>query len=232
MLATGLLGIGFEVVGVRLLKGVLENTVFTFASVLAVYLVGTALGAAWAGRVAPRQPFEAKLAWLLGALGVTCAVGGWAIVMAPEVYRGLRVALGDSLGGVMVAEGLVAASVFVLPTLFMGATFATLAEAVRDQRGSVGRALAWNTVGGMLAPLLVGPLLFPWLGGKWTLVVLVGGYTLWRMGQGSWRLPQRLHARQPTATDGGADVRRRSRVVSGPRRLLTSAPATGIRSPG
>ncbi|MBE7501114.1 MAG: hypothetical protein HS113_12555 [Verrucomicrobiales bacterium] len=188
LLATGLLGIGFEVVGVRLLKGVLENTVFTFASVLAVYLVGTALGAGWAGRVARFQPLEEKLAWLLGGLGVACAVGGWAMVMAPEVYRGLRGAVGDSLGGVMAAEGLVAASVFFLPTLLMGATFATLAEAVRDRRGSVGRALAWNTVGGMLAPLLLGALLFPWLGGKWTVVVLVTGYALLWPGRRTWRL--------------------------------------------
>jgi spermidine synthase len=188
LLATGGLGIGLEVVGVRLLKGVLENTVFTFASVLAVYLVGTALGAGWAGRVARVQPLEQRLGWLLGGLGAACAVSGWALAVAPRVYRGLRAVMGDSLAGVMAAEGLVAASVFAVPTFLMGATFATLAEAVRDRRGSVGQALAWNTVGGMLAPLLLGALLFPWLGGKWTVVVLVMGYTLLWPGRWTGRL--------------------------------------------
>src|SRR4030095_12450929 len=43
---TGLLGIGYEVVGVRVLAQVLENTVYTYAAVLAVFLSGTALRAA------------------------------------------------------------------------------------------------------------------------------------------------------------------------------------------
>src|SRR5262245_2947920 len=44
--ATGFLGIGYEVLVVRVLSQVAENTVYTFALLLAVYLVGTALGAA------------------------------------------------------------------------------------------------------------------------------------------------------------------------------------------
>src|SRR2546425_9377018 len=43
---TGLLGIGFETVGVRVLSQVLENTVYTFAAVLSVFLFGTSIGAA------------------------------------------------------------------------------------------------------------------------------------------------------------------------------------------
>ncbi len=44
--ATGLLGIGYEVVVVRVLSQVAEDTVYTFALLLAVYLVGAAVGAA------------------------------------------------------------------------------------------------------------------------------------------------------------------------------------------
>src|SRR5207245_7186741 len=43
---TGLLGIGFETVGVRVLSQVMENTVYTFAAVLSVFLLGTSIGAA------------------------------------------------------------------------------------------------------------------------------------------------------------------------------------------
>src|SRR5439155_26621771 len=42
--ATGLLGIGYEVLVVRVLAQVAENTVYTFALLLAVYLVGTSIG--------------------------------------------------------------------------------------------------------------------------------------------------------------------------------------------
>ena len=48
---TGLLGIGYEVLVVRVLSQVAENTVYTFAILLAVYLVGTTLGAAAYGTV-------------------------------------------------------------------------------------------------------------------------------------------------------------------------------------
>src|SRR5450432_3420100 len=43
---TGLLGIGYEVLVVRVLSQVTEDTVYTFALLLAVYLVGSAAGAA------------------------------------------------------------------------------------------------------------------------------------------------------------------------------------------
>ena len=53
--ATGLLGIGYEVMEVRALSQVAENTVYTFAILLAVYLVGSALGAAaWQRWGSPR----------------------------------------------------------------------------------------------------------------------------------------------------------------------------------
>lgn len=54
--ATGLLGIGYEVVVVRVLSQVTEDTVYTFALLLAVYLVGSALGAAAYQRWRPRAP--------------------------------------------------------------------------------------------------------------------------------------------------------------------------------
>lgn len=44
---TGLLGIGYEVMTVRILSQVLENTVFSYTVLLAVYLLGTAAGAAF-----------------------------------------------------------------------------------------------------------------------------------------------------------------------------------------
>ncbi len=57
---TGLLGIGYEVLVVRVLSQVTEDTVYTFALLLAVYLVGTAAGAAayqrWLRRRRDRTP--------------------------------------------------------------------------------------------------------------------------------------------------------------------------------
>ena len=46
LFVTGLLGIGYEVLVIRMLSQILENTIYSFASVLAIYLLGTALGGA------------------------------------------------------------------------------------------------------------------------------------------------------------------------------------------
>src|SRR6185295_8237692 len=55
---SGFLGIGYEVVVVRVVSQVTENTVYTFALLLGVYLIGTAAGAAayqrWLGMRADR----------------------------------------------------------------------------------------------------------------------------------------------------------------------------------
>ncbi len=53
--STGLLGIGYEVLVVRALSQIAENTVYTFALLLAVYLIGTALGAALHARWLARK---------------------------------------------------------------------------------------------------------------------------------------------------------------------------------
>ncbi len=178
LLVTGGLGIGLEVLGVRMLKLVLEDTIYTFASLLAVYLCGTALGAAAIRWVARRWRVATRIETLLAGLAASCALSGWALWLAPEVHSALRKWLGDSFGGTLSAETLTAAWVFLPASCFMGATFATLAEAAREPWGGVGRALAWNTLGGALAPAFFGVGVFPWLGAKWTLVGLVAGYLL------------------------------------------------------
>ncbi len=178
LLVTGFLGIGLEVLGVRMLKLVLEDTIYTFASLLAVYLFGTALGAAVIRRMARRWPSATQIETLLAGLAASCALSGWTLWLAPGLYPALRKWLGDSFGGTTLAETLTAAWVFLPASCLMGATFATLAQAARDLWGGVGRALAWNTLGGALAPALVGLGLFPALGAKWTLAALVVGYLL------------------------------------------------------
>jgi spermidine synthase len=59
---SGLLGIGYEVLAVRVLSQVTENTVYSYALLLAVYLLGTAAGAACTS--GPRADWTpARLAW-------------------------------------------------------------------------------------------------------------------------------------------------------------------------
>jgi spermidine synthase len=173
---TGLLGIGYEVAGVRVLSQVLENTVYTFAAVLAVYLLGTALGAALYQHFGRRGEPKLLLTDLLGVLAFTGLLGVLVLARAPTIYDACRATLGDSRPGVLAAEMAVAAAVFALPTLFMGAAFSHLVQAARRREGGVGRAAALNTFGGALAGALCGVWLLPLLGSKWTLTLIALGY--------------------------------------------------------
>jgi spermidine synthase len=178
LFATGLLGIGLEVLGVRLLKLALENTSYTFAALLAVYLLGTATGAAGIRRLATRWPGAARLEVLWAGLALACVLSGVALATAPELYAALRRLGGESFAAASLAEAAVAVGVFLPASVCMGATFARLAQQACDSGFGLGRAIAWNTLGGALAPVLVGGVLFPALGAKSTLAALAAGYLL------------------------------------------------------
>ena len=173
---TGLLGIGYEVLVVRVLSQVLENTIYSFAGVLSVYLFGTACGAALYQKFAPRERYRQVLASLLIALSTACFLGIVLLWGAPFIYRGVREGLGGGMGGSVLGEVALALVVFFLPTVFMGATFSHLAQGARRPEEGLGRALGVNTLGSALAPAFFGVLCLPALGAKTTLMFLASGY--------------------------------------------------------
>src|SRR6266540_3325337 len=175
---TGLLGIGFEIVGVRVLSQALENTHYTFAAALAVYLLGTALGAAAYQRLRQPQPFRPRLGRLLCALAIACLAEMWIMTRVPSIYDSLRGSLGDKPSAVALSEFTVALAVFLLPTLLMGATFSHLIGAAKTRDHGVGRAAAVNTLGGALAGVVFGMMAMPAFGAKWSIVALASGYLL------------------------------------------------------
>lgn len=184
---TGLLGIGYEVLVVRVLSQVAEDTVYTFALLLAVYLVGSAAGAAawqrWRSRGA-RQHGDAAVQRrrLLLAQAACCLVGIAALWAAEDVHAAVRTALGGGMAAALAAEAALALVAFALPTVAMGALFAHLAEEAHAAGQGVARALGVNTLGAAAAPLLFGVLLLPALGPKFALLLVAAGYLVlaWR----------------------------------------------------
>ena len=178
VLLTGLLGLGYEVVAVRVMGQVLENTAYTFASLLAVYLLGTAAGAAVYQRVTRRRQPGDPLGYLLAGLAASIVIGGLIMLASRGIYEGVRQAAAARLTGSIAGELLLAALVFLIPSGLMGATFSHLAQSLRRSDRGVGCALAVNTVGAALAPALFGVVLIPLIGSKWALIVLAAGYLL------------------------------------------------------
>ena len=176
---TGLAGIGFEVMIVRALSQILENTVFSFASMLMVFLLGTAAGAAiyhLAGK--GRDHHREMLSFLLMCTACFCLISIYGLRYVDPVFRGLQQLLGGGLKGAVFAEIALSITFFLLPTLSMGATFSHLARCLKNKNGGVGRALCLNTLGGACAPLLFGVLVLPRIGIHYALLTIPAAYLL------------------------------------------------------
>jgi spermidine synthase len=193
--ATGLLGIGYEVVVVRVLSQVTEDTVYTFALLLAVYLVGSALGAAayqrWRHRAAQPTSRSGDQADRLGdallcGLAAACLLGAASLWGAERVKTVWLAHWGSSLGTALGAEALLALLAFGLPTVVMGALFGHLSSRASAAGVSFGQSLGINTLGAAAAPLLFGVLVAPALGSKWALLLIAAGY-LALAGRQAWR---------------------------------------------
>ncbi len=174
--ATGLLGIGYEMLVVRVLRQVSENTVYTFAMLLAVYLVGTAVGAAAYQRWQRNHLGAEASGPLLCGLAVACLLGTASLWGASALKATLLDASGGGMAAALAAEALLALAAFGPPTLLMGALFSHLASQAVARGVGFGRALAVNTLGAAFAPLLFGVLMAPALGPKASLLAVTAGY--------------------------------------------------------
>ena len=208
LVLTGGLGIGDEVLVVRVISQVAENTIYTIALLLVVYLVGSALGAAafqrWsalqrvggadrlpAARDAglPSLPLTDKL---LGLLALACLLGTaslwWADAVRAAVAQALGAITGDGMAAALAAEATLALLAFGPSTLVMGALFSHLGQQAQAIGFGFGRALGFNTLGAALAPLCFGVLLVPALGAKWVLLGVAVGYLL-LLSRRAWASP-------------------------------------------
>ena len=187
---TGLLGIGYEVLVVRVLSQVAEDTVYTFAMLLAVYLLGSALGAAawqrW--RALWTDPHRARDRLLCG-LSMAClasAAGLWGAQGLKDLLT--SAADGGGMAAAVAVEMALALAAFLLPTLAMGALFSHLCAQAGAAGIGFGRAIGVNTLGAALAPPLFGVWLAPAAGPGIALILVGAGYLALATPR-TWRRP-------------------------------------------
>lgn len=190
--ATGVLGIGYEVLAVRVLSQVTESTVYSYALLLAMYLLGTAAGAAIYQRLAHRADDARQLRdQLLFALAAAVLLSGLALGGADVLCAWPARWTGPGATGALAGEALAAAAAMWAPTLVMGALFTHLCIEAQSGGRPLGRALALNTAGAAVAPALVGVWLIPAVGAPAGLALMVAGYLLLQ-SPARWRRPQNL----------------------------------------
>jgi spermidine synthase len=178
LFATGLLGIGYEVLVVRALSQIFENTVYSFAGLLSVYLFGTAFGGAIYQAWSPKLGFRTVTGYLVQGLSLAVLAGLGMLLLVERIYAGVLEWIGRSMAGAVVGELCAAAVVLLPPTILMGMTFSHLAQAACGKEGGLGRALSINTVGAAIAPVLFGVVLLPAIGLKTGLVLVAVGYLM------------------------------------------------------
>lgn len=187
LFATGLLGIGFEVLMIRALSQILENTVFSFASILITFLFGTAIGAAIYQGTTRKINFKKTLDLFLNVTALACLASVFMLRYAEPLFLYFQSRLEGGFWAAVISELAVSFLFFILPTASMGATFSHLVRSLKQPDGGVGRALCLNTFGSASASLLIGTLLLPAVGIKIALLIVALGYLLLltRLKQGS-----------------------------------------------
>jgi spermidine synthase len=186
---TGFLGISYEVLCVRVLGQVAEDTVYTFAMLLAVYLAGSAAGAAAYQRWLARDPDRDRLGdRLLAALASACLLGTASLWAAVRVKAWALDVLGAGLPAALAAEALLAVLAFGLPTIAMGAVFGHLSRAASQAGLGFGRAVGVNLLAAAAAPAVCGVIAIPALGPKAVLLLIAAGYLVAASRRG-WATP-------------------------------------------
>jgi len=163
--ASGFATIGLEVLWTRMLALVFQNSVYSFGSVVAVFLVGLAMGAALVARLLRRIPAGRLLRISLLFTGLT-------VLLTPALLMWLTDGL-QPFGGFgdfllhSVSVIALTTGVILVPAVAAGMTLPCVWELWRGRAGAgirLGRPTAANTVGAILGPLVAGFALLPAFG--------------------------------------------------------------------
>ena len=105
LFVTGLLGIGYEVLAVRVMGQVLENTVYSFAAGLCAFLVGTSIGGALYQRFLAHKTRPMIVHALLILLASAVSLGVITLASSASIYEQFRATFGATRTGFKTKDG-------------------------------------------------------------------------------------------------------------------------------
>ena len=166
MLVSGATAFLYEVLWTRMLTHVMGGSIYAFATMLAAFLTGIALGGGLAGKVAENRERAA-----LGFAFTQVAIGA----LSMGVYAWMGPLIPDTLTTFTLA--VFAVAVMLPATIFIGATLPLAVRVLaRDESQATtgtARIYAWNTVGAIVGAILAGFILIPELGFEGSIRVAV-----------------------------------------------------------
>ncbi len=208
LLAIGISGfcaLAYEVLWTRILVFFLGSTTYAFATMLAAFLFGIALGsmilARWVDRI--KQPV---ITFGIIQLGI----GLFALILLPafEQLYGLTYALQSTFGGSRFWAFFSCFLVMCLPTFLMGASFPLVTKIYTGDAQKLGRSIgnvyAVNTVGSILGAFCAGFILIPLFNIRPSIVLMVAlntGIGCFLVMKG-WRTAQDADSENVTSRGG------------------------------
>jgi spermidine synthase len=155
---SGANGLVMEIVFRRQLLLSLGVTHYSVGTVLAVFMAGLALGSFLFGRAADKTAYPIRIYGLLEiGVGLTGLVLLLVLPYLDPVYTKLYQALADEGSPGILLKSLLAGSVLLLPTVFMGGTLPVAAKAMTGKAkasgGPLGLLYGINTLGGVAGVL-------------------------------------------------------------------------------
>ncbi len=180
MALSGAIAFTYEVLWTRLLGHLLGGSIYAFATMLASFLTGIAIGSAIAARKAKTRE-QAVRGFVVAQFGV--AVFSLAIYSSLELLPGLQATLSAGEDAGIAPNAILAALVLLPATLCLGATFPFAVRIAASTAEEAGRASArvfsWNTVGGTVGALAAGFVILPALEFEGTIrLCVLGNLTL------------------------------------------------------
>ncbi len=166
---SGMAAILYQVAWTRLLTVPFGGITYAFSAILAIYLLGLALGAAGADRALRRVRAPVVLFGVLQAgLAATVAGGLHALQQLPHWQTAAIAASAGSVPKLLAAEAGITAVLLLPPTILLGALF-PVAVAVRRAAGyeasrATGAVYAANTAGSIAGSLLTAYIFIPTFG--------------------------------------------------------------------
>ena len=196
---SGFCALSLEIVWFRLVDVVVRSWAFTFGTVLAIYLLGSAVGSLLGARLVERgvRPLRAFLLCQCGLLVYSGAAVYLLYVLPPATpfydwyyeywrgYDGFKLGQEWEWGRLLRLYVILPGLLYGLPTVLMGLSFPILQTAVHDDPRTSGRKVGFlqaaNIAGCVAGSLVVGLVSLGALGTTGTLRVLMGGGLLFAL---------------------------------------------------
>src|SRR5262245_37841047 len=187
---SGVTGLVYEVIWVRLTGLVFGNTSHAISTVLGAFMAGLALGSWKLGQKADRAPNPLRIYGLLEiGIGISAALVPLVFRVLDSVYREIAPTVSSVPGGAGMIRFGTSFIVLITPTFLMGGTLPVLTrfftQRIDEVEGKVGVLYALNTFGAAAGSLLAALVLIPGIGNIRTTLIIasinvaIGLFAMW-----------------------------------------------------